>query len=162
MFLCLPSTLDRKEEFLQWKSHVHLHPIDVSYDDLKELNNGIEAHPALLDEKPARKEVTTAFYKAMKKIAEILDQNLIRNSDAYITNGGKNDPDNQFSWVDDSYYQAKETFQLSYLIIGTQNNIWTYLHEDLQLRPLSYLNPDDLISLCYVSKYFRKLLLHKF
>ena len=40
MFLYLPSTLDRKEEFLQWKEHVHLHPIDVSYDDLKETHNG--------------------------------------------------------------------------------------------------------------------------
>ena len=29
MFLFLPSTLDRKEKFLQWQDHVHLHPVDV-------------------------------------------------------------------------------------------------------------------------------------
>ena len=40
MFLYLPSTLDRKEKFSQFKDHVHLHPIDVSYDYLKEFNNG--------------------------------------------------------------------------------------------------------------------------
>ena len=31
----LPLTLDRKEKFLQWQDHVHLHPVDVSYDELK-------------------------------------------------------------------------------------------------------------------------------
>ena len=39
----------------------------------------------------------------MKKVAEISNQNLIRNSDAYILNGGNIDPDNEFSWIDDSY-----------------------------------------------------------
>ena len=51
MFLYLPSTLDRKEDFLQCKEHVHLHPIDVSYDDLKDTHNGGEMNPALLDNK---------------------------------------------------------------------------------------------------------------
>ena len=50
----------------------------------------------------------------MKKVAEISNQNLVRNSDAYISNGGKFDPDNEFSWIDDSYEQRKEKFQLSY------------------------------------------------
>ena len=39
MFLYLPSTLDRKEDFLPWKDHIHLHPIDVSYDELKAIHN---------------------------------------------------------------------------------------------------------------------------
>ena len=47
MLLYLPSTLDRKEDFLQWKEHVHLHPIDVSYDDLKEIHNDGDINPAL-------------------------------------------------------------------------------------------------------------------
>ena len=34
MFLFLPSTLDRKDKFLQWQDHVHLHPVDVTYDEL--------------------------------------------------------------------------------------------------------------------------------
>ena len=116
MFLDLPSTLDRKEEFLQWKKHVHLYPVDVSYDQLKAINNGGDMNPALLDHKEVtiRKEVTGGYYKMMKKIAEVSNQNLIRNSDAYISNRGKVDPDNEFSWVDDSYRLGKDKFQLSY------------------------------------------------
>ena len=91
-----------------------MHPIDVSYDDLKETHNGGEMNPALLDNKDLRKEVVGAYYKMMKKIAEISNQNLIRNSDAYISDGGKIDPDNEFSWIVDSYKQGKETFQLGY------------------------------------------------
>ena len=30
-FLYLPSTLDRKEDFLQWKDNVHLHPVDLTF-----------------------------------------------------------------------------------------------------------------------------------
>ena len=103
MFLDLPSTLDRKEEFLQWKDHVHLYPVDVSYDQLKAINNGGDMNPALLDHKEVtiRKEVTGGYYKMMEKITEISNKNLIRNSDAYISNGGKVDRDNEFSWVEE-------------------------------------------------------------
>ena len=114
MFLYLPSTLDRKEEFLKWKDRVHLHPIDVSYDELKAIHNDGDMNPALLDHKELRKEVMSGYHKVMKKIAEVSNQNLVRNSDAYISNGGKIDPDNEFSWIDDSYKQEKDKFQLSY------------------------------------------------
>ena len=63
MFLYLPSTLDRKEGFLQWKEHVHLHPIDVSYDDLKAINNNGDMNPALLDNKELREGVIGGYYK---------------------------------------------------------------------------------------------------
>ena len=33
MFLYLPSTLDRKEDFLKYKDNVHLHPVNLSIDD---------------------------------------------------------------------------------------------------------------------------------
>ena len=91
MFLYLPSILDRKEDFLQWKDHVHLHPVDVSYEELKAINNGGDMNPALLDHKEVtiRKEVTGAYYKMMEKITEVSNKNLIRNSDAYISNGEK-------------------------------------------------------------------------
>ena len=36
----------------------------------------------------------------MKKVAQISIQNLVRNSDAYVSNGGKIDPDNEFSWIE--------------------------------------------------------------
>ena len=39
MFLYLPSTLDRKEKFSQFKDHVHLHTINASYHYLIEFNN---------------------------------------------------------------------------------------------------------------------------
>ena len=103
MFLYLPSILDRKEDFLQWKDHVHLHPVDVSYEELKAINNGGDMNPALLDHKEVtiRKEVTGAYYKMMEKITEVSNKNLIRNSDVYISNGGKVDRDNEFSGVEE-------------------------------------------------------------
>ena len=39
--------------------------------------------------------------------------------------------------------------------------IWQNLQEELQLNTLSYLNAIDLITLCYVSQYFRTLVLKK-
>ena len=67
MFLYLPSTFDRKEDFLEWKDHFHLHPIDVSYDGLKAINDG-EVNPALLDNKELRNEVVGGYYKSQIKI----------------------------------------------------------------------------------------------
>ena len=69
---------------------------------------------SLLNSKELRGEVTGASYKIMKKITDISNQNLVRNSNAYSSNGGKVDPENEFSWIDDSYKLTKETFQLSY------------------------------------------------
>ena len=54
MFLYLPSTLDRKEEFLQYKDYVHLHPVDISYDDLTQMQNNEDINPVLLDDKNLR------------------------------------------------------------------------------------------------------------
>ena len=114
LFLYLPSTLDRKEDFLKWKDHVHLHPIDLNYGELKSMNEGNDMTPALLDNKTLRKDVVPAYYKVMKKMAEVSNQNLIRNSDAYLARGGKTDPGNDFHWIDDSYKQGQQKFQLSY------------------------------------------------
>ena len=87
----------------------------MSYDDLKEIHNGGDMNPALLDNKDLRKNVIGGYYKMMKKIAKISNQILINNSDAYISNGGfQIDPDNEFSWIDDSYKQGKEKFRLDY------------------------------------------------
>ena len=99
---------------MQWKDHVHLHPIDVNYEELKLLNDGNEMNPALLDSKTLRKDVTPAYYKMMRKISKVSNQNLIRNSDAYLSRGGKTDPDHDFQWVDDSYKQEQHKFQLGY------------------------------------------------
>ena len=61
-----------------------------------------------------RGEVVPGCYKLLKKIDDVSNQNLVRNSDAYISNGGKIDPDNEFSWVNDSYKLSIEKFQLTY------------------------------------------------
>ena len=84
MFLFLPSTLDRKEDIMQFKNNVHLHPIDVSYNDLKELNNNNDFDPSDLDNKTSRQNLLSLFYKYMKSIAEISNHNLKRNSDAFF------------------------------------------------------------------------------
>ena len=49
----------------------------------------------------------------MKKTAEVSNQNVATNSDAFISSGGKVDPDNEFCWIDDSYKLSEEKFQLT-------------------------------------------------
>ena len=114
MLIYLPSTLDRKEDFLQHKEYVHLHLVDLTYDDLIESTDNKDMNPSLLNSKELRGEVTGVYYKIMKNIADISNQSLVRNSDAYISNGGKVDQENEFSWIDVSYKLTKEKFQLSY------------------------------------------------
>ena len=114
MFMFLPATLDRKEEFLQWKDNVHLHPIDVSLDDLKQETSLTSINPAILDVKVQRDSVVPGYYKIMKKIAELSNQNLIRNSDAFISSGGKIDTEKEFVWIDDSFKKGSDKFQLNY------------------------------------------------
>ena len=41
-------------------------------------------------------------------------------------------------------------------------NVWSHLNEELQILILSYFNADELITLCYVSKHFRRFVLSKF
>ena len=108
MFTFLPSTLDRKEKFLQWQDHIHLHPVDVSYDELKEYNDDTDFNPSHLDNKDLGKKLTDLFYKYMKRVAEISNHNIVRNSDAYRAGGRQIDPDNEFSWIDNSYNSRKE------------------------------------------------------
>ena len=50
----------------------------------------------------------------MKRVVEISNHNIVRNSDAYMACGGQIDPDNDFFWIDNSYKEEKEKFQLSY------------------------------------------------
>ena len=49
IFFFLPSTLDRKEEFIQWREQVHLHPIDLNIDNLMEISGLTDINPALLE-----------------------------------------------------------------------------------------------------------------
>ena len=47
-------------------------------------------------------------------------------------------------------------------MLGSNFNYWYCLYEELQLTLLLFVNANDLIILCCVSKYFRKLVLKKF
>ena len=44
-------------------NNVLLHPIDVSYNDLKKLNNNSDFNPADLDNKISRQNLLPLFYK---------------------------------------------------------------------------------------------------
>ena len=57
MFMFLPSTLDRKADIQQYNKNVHLHPADVSYEQLKVLNNNKDFDPADLDSSAKRKDM---------------------------------------------------------------------------------------------------------
>ena len=89
---------------MQWKNHVHLHPIDVSYEELKKIHNDGDMNPALLDNKELRRDVMGGYYKMMTKIAETSNQNLVRPSDAYLSSSGKVHPDNEFTFCYVSKY----------------------------------------------------------
>ena len=47
----------------------------MNYDDLKAINNDGDMNPALLDNKELKKKVIGGYYKMMKKVAEISNQN---------------------------------------------------------------------------------------
>ena len=112
-FFFLLRTLDRKEDILQWKEQVHLHPVDLSIDDLIQTSGLTNINPVLL-ESNQRERILPGYYKIMKKIAEISNQNLIRNSHAFLSDGGKTDPDTEFLWIDDSLKTIVNQFQLTY------------------------------------------------
>ena len=99
---------------MQWKDHVHLHPVDINYEELKLMNESVDMNSALLDNKTLGKDVVLTYYKVMKNMSKVSNQNLIRNSDAYLARGGKTNPDNPFQWIEDSYKQVQQKFQLSY------------------------------------------------
>ena len=102
IFFFLPATSDRNEEILQWKDNVHLHPIDLSLDNLKSEMSVTSFDPSLLENKQLRSTLVPGFYKVMKKVAELSNQSLVRNSDSFISKGGKVDAEKEFAWIDDS------------------------------------------------------------
>ena len=110
----LPATLDRKEDFLQWKDNVNLHPIDLSINELKNEMSLITLDPSLLENKQLRASLKPGFDKVIKKIAELSNQNLVRNSDAFMSKGGKIDTEKEYVWIDESIKQATAKFQLNY------------------------------------------------
>ena len=88
---------------------------------------------------------------------------MVRNSDAYISNAGKK-LIQITSFLGSMILISKEQKNFNWAInfLGSNFNYWNCLYEKLQLKFLSYLNGNELIKLCYVPKYFRKLVLKKF
>ena len=50
----------------------------------------------------------------MKDAAAISDHNLVRNSNSYLSSGGKIYQDFKFSRIDDTYEKNQQRFQLEY------------------------------------------------
>ena len=59
--MVLPLTLDHKEGIQQYSHNVNLHPIDVSYEQLKAFNNNKELNPADLKDSNLRKDIAKTF-----------------------------------------------------------------------------------------------------
>ena len=78
---------------MHYKDNVNLYPVNLNFDDIKQTADKSLMDPSLLNTE-RRSEVTDGYYKIMKKIAEVSNQNLVRNYDAFISSGGKVDPDN--------------------------------------------------------------------
>lgn len=94
LYYFLPATLDRKEEIIQWKDNVHLHPIDFSEDDMKR-DMGINVfEPSVLENQDeAASELRSRIRMLMKKVAMLSNQNLVRNAKSYLAQGYKTDPE---------------------------------------------------------------------
>ena len=66
---------------------------------------------SLLESKQFRASLMPGFYKVMKKVDELSNQNLVRNSDAFMSKG---DREKEFVWIDNSIKEATAKFQLNY------------------------------------------------
>ena len=86
----------------------------MSYEQLKALNGNKDFKPEDLDNSSKRNKITKIFHSFMKEAAAASNHNLVRNSNAFLTNGGKIDPDFTFSWVNDSYSEMQQKFSLGY------------------------------------------------
>ena len=110
-FFFLPATLDRKEEFLQYKDNVNLHPIEIDYEVFSE--HGIQDfNPALLERRNDA-NLRSVVLKIMKNAAVVSNNNLIRNANAYRSKGGEIDKEMKFQWIDESM-KANQLLQLTY------------------------------------------------
>ena len=87
-----------------------MHPIVLSLDDLKNEMSLTTLDPSLLEKKERRASLVPGFYKVMKKIAQMSNQNLIRNSDAFMSKERKVDTEKKFVWIDDSIKQTAAKF----------------------------------------------------
>ena len=78
------------------------------------MNNNKDFDPSDLDNSTQRKDILKIFYTIMKEVVGVSNHNLVRNLNAYMSQGGNIDPEFQFSWIDNSIQEAQEKFQLGW------------------------------------------------
>ena len=110
-FFFLPATLDRKEDFLQYKDNVNSHPVEIDYEVFSQ--HGIENFNPVLLERNSDAKLRSAIYEIMRNAAVVSNSNLIRNANAYRSKGGEIDKEMKFQWIDESI-KANQLFQLTY------------------------------------------------
>ena len=96
--------------------------MDVSYEQIKASNDQEDFSPADLDNSVSWNKLANIFYSFMKEVAAASNHNLVRNSNAFITNSGKIDPDFEFSWINNSYAESQQKFQLWYKVKDSKND----------------------------------------
>ena len=85
---------------------IYIRSILVTINSNQSINNK-DFDPSHLENNVLRKDVTKIFYTIMKEITGVSNHSLIRNSNAFMSKGGKIDPELLFSWIDDSYKEAQ-------------------------------------------------------
>ena len=88
----------------------------------------------------------------MKEVAGASNHNLVRNSKAYMSQGGKIYQEFPLSWIDNSYQEAQEKCQLGYQLLDPKTvfalSIEDLLPIEVWHRILLYLNNShDLMNL---------------
>ena len=78
------------------------------------MNNDKDFDPSDLDKSAQRKDIVKIFYTIMKEVAGVSNHDLIRNSNAYMSQGGKIDPEFQVFWIDSSYQEAQQKLHFGY------------------------------------------------
>lgn len=102
----------------------------------------------------------------MKEAADAFNHNFVRNSNAFISNDGKIDPDFEFSWINDSYVKSQQKFQLGNQVLDPINDerllLEILLPAKVWLTVFELASTYDLINLAHTSKHLRCLVLFKF
>ena len=96
IFYFLPSTTDTVEEINRHMGSVNLYPIDMPYNSF-EVNENVNFDPSKLDyENPNKAKMTEAVVKALKKVVDISNSNLVKNADGLLS---KRPVYNDIEWI---------------------------------------------------------------
>ena len=92
----LPSTTDRVEEINRHMGPINLLPIDIP-EKTFEVEDNVQFDPSKLDyECPEKEKITGAVVKMLKKITDISNANLVKNTDGLLSKLNVNE---EVEWV---------------------------------------------------------------